>query len=185
MEIQKNAFLSLFLQPVGIYAGKYQWSGNNKHGDCSLEILDVDITFDDGVWECQVTSTDFKSQDSLASKPARLVVRVAPESVAVVQNKNRLQEGEQITVINGKQETIHCESRQSNPAPVITWFLGENEIPVSLLKNLCFIAFVLCNSNFFRRVRSKRTSLKAATIAVGKRPPNCTTSFPRTTSASR
>ena len=37
--------------------------------------MNVDIKFDDGQWECQVTSTDFQSQDALASGGARLVVR--------------------------------------------------------------------------------------------------------------
>ena len=50
-------------------------SGKPSQGDCSLEVLQVNITFDDGLWECQVTSSDFQSQDALASKPARLVVR--------------------------------------------------------------------------------------------------------------
>lgn len=62
-------------QPIGLYPGKYQWSGKPSLGDCSLEVLQVNITFDDGLWECQVTSSDFQSQDALASKPARLVVR--------------------------------------------------------------------------------------------------------------
>ena len=35
----------------------------------------MDIKFDDGLWECQVTASSFESQDALASKPARLVVR--------------------------------------------------------------------------------------------------------------
>ena len=35
----------------------------------------IDIKFDDGLWECQVTASSFESQDALASKPARLVVR--------------------------------------------------------------------------------------------------------------
>ena len=72
----KNNFLLLpALQPIGIYPGKYQWAGQPNLGDCSLEILEANITFDDGLWECQVTSSSFASQDALASKPARLVVR--------------------------------------------------------------------------------------------------------------
>ncbi len=63
------------LQPIGLYIGKYQWSGKTSLGDCSLDILAVNITFDDGLWQCQVTSSDFQSQDALASAPARLVVR--------------------------------------------------------------------------------------------------------------
>ena len=33
--------------------------------------------------------------------------------------------GTQITVVDGKLETVHCESRKSNTAPVLQWFLGE------------------------------------------------------------
>ena len=62
-------------QPIGIYPGKYQWAGKPSLGDCSLEVREANITFDDGEWECQVTSSSFASQDALASKPARLVVR--------------------------------------------------------------------------------------------------------------
>ena len=65
----------LSLQPIGIYPGKYQWAGKPSLGDCSLEVREANITFDDGEWECQVTSSSFASQDALASKPARLVVR--------------------------------------------------------------------------------------------------------------
>lgn len=33
------------------------------------------LEFDDGFWECQVTSSDFTTQDALTSQPVRLVVR--------------------------------------------------------------------------------------------------------------
>ena len=62
-------------QPIGIHNGKYEWASRPSSGDCSLKIMNVDIKFDDGAWECQVTSADFQSQDALASAPARLVVR--------------------------------------------------------------------------------------------------------------
>ena len=72
-----NEFSSLifFLQPIGLYPGKYQFSGKPNLGDCSLNVLSANITFDDGVWQCQVTSSSFVSQDSLSSTPKRLVVR--------------------------------------------------------------------------------------------------------------
>ena len=87
---------------MGIYPGKYQWSGKPALGDCGLEVLDVNISFDDGEWECQVTSSDFASQDALASAPARLVVREPPQAVAIVQSKNQIQQGGQITVVDGQ-----------------------------------------------------------------------------------
>ena len=62
-------------QPIGLYNGKYEWASRPGSGDCSLKLMEVDIKFDDGLWECQVTASSFESQDALASKPARLVVR--------------------------------------------------------------------------------------------------------------
>ena len=62
-------------QPIGLYNGKYEWAARAGSGDCSLNLMAIDIKFDDGLWECQVTASSFESQDALASKPARLVVR--------------------------------------------------------------------------------------------------------------
>lgn len=44
-------------------------------GDCSIWVREAALEFDDGFWECQVTASDFASQDALTSKPVRLVVR--------------------------------------------------------------------------------------------------------------
>ena len=41
------------LQPVGMFTGKYEMRGEGR-GDCSLTVLNVDLKFDDGLWECQV-----------------------------------------------------------------------------------------------------------------------------------
>ncbi len=99
---------SLFLlqQPIATWPGKYQWSGNRAQGDCSLEVLEANITYDDGLWQCQVTASQFASQDALASAQARLVVREPPKRIAVVQNKNAITQGGQITVVDG-QVTLH------------------------------------------------------------------------------
>lgn len=68
--------LCLFcFQPIGLHPGKYEWAGRQAGGDCSFKINEVNIQYDDGLWECQVTSSTFEAQDQLASKPARLVVR--------------------------------------------------------------------------------------------------------------
>ena len=67
--------MTLSFQPIGLYNGKYEWAARSGSGDCSLNIMAIDIKFDDGLWECQVTASSFESQDALASKPARLVVR--------------------------------------------------------------------------------------------------------------
>lgn len=71
--------LFVCFQPVGIYPKKYEWAAHlhssHLNGDCSLWIRSATLEFDDGVWECQVTASDFTAQDALTSKPVRLVVR--------------------------------------------------------------------------------------------------------------
>lgn len=58
-----------------MYMHKYEWSGSQDTGDCSVWIRSAQIDFDDGSWECQVTASDFHTQDALSSFPVRLVVR--------------------------------------------------------------------------------------------------------------
>ena len=60
--------------PVGLYPGKYEMVGAGA-GDCSLRILAASMEYDNGVWQCQVTASDFKQKDTLISDGAMLVVR--------------------------------------------------------------------------------------------------------------
>lgn len=70
-------------KPVGMYPKKYEWSSGSSNtmgmqthsGDCSIWIRGATLEFDDGIWECQVTASDFTAQDALTSLPVRLVVR--------------------------------------------------------------------------------------------------------------
>lgn len=69
-------------KPVGIYPKKYEWASSSMGmhaphpgGDCSLWVRSATLDFDDGIWECQVTASDFTTQDALTSQPVRLVVR--------------------------------------------------------------------------------------------------------------
>ena len=61
--------------PVGIYEGKYEWVGRPEEGECSLRVRSATMEFDNGVWQCQVTASDFKQRDTLVSDGAELVVR--------------------------------------------------------------------------------------------------------------
>ncbi|KAK7597703.1 hypothetical protein V9T40_009928 [Parthenolecanium corni] len=61
--------------PISVYKGKYEWAGDPVLGDCSLIIKNAIADYDDGEWECQVTPSDFTTQDALTSQPIRLVVR--------------------------------------------------------------------------------------------------------------
>lgn len=71
----KWLIVDMLFQPVGIYLKKYEWSGSQEGGDCSLWVRAATLEFDDGEWECQVTASDFTTQDALTSAPVRLVVR--------------------------------------------------------------------------------------------------------------
>ena len=43
-------------------------------GDCSLMIVSVDVTIDEGEWQCGVTSSNVTLQDSLVSSAVWLAV---------------------------------------------------------------------------------------------------------------
>lgn len=61
-------------KPVGMHPDKYEWA-SGRGSDCTLLIRRASLDFDDGYWECQVTSGDFTRQDALTSLPSRLLVR--------------------------------------------------------------------------------------------------------------
>lgn len=63
---------------VGTIAKKYQFRRQPEDGDCSLMIRNVSVQQDDGIWQCQVTSSDVE-QDTLQSSEVHLVVLVPPE----------------------------------------------------------------------------------------------------------
>ena len=75
----------------------------------------------------QVTATSFTSQDALASSSVRLTVEIAPESVTIEYNHVTVETGH-LAVTEGVMETVTCVTRHSNPAPVITWFLGDKQL---------------------------------------------------------
>ena len=60
--------------PVGLYPGKYEMVAG-RPGDCTLRILAASMEYDNGVWQCQVTASDFTQRDTLISDGAQLVVR--------------------------------------------------------------------------------------------------------------
>jgi hypothetical protein len=62
-------------EPVGIYPEKYEWVGEPQKGECSLRVRNASMEYDNGVWQCQVTASDFKQRDTLVSDGAELVVR--------------------------------------------------------------------------------------------------------------
>ena len=43
--------------PIGIFPGKYEWSGSPADGDCTLRVINASLEYDDGIWQCQVRTT--------------------------------------------------------------------------------------------------------------------------------
>ena len=79
--------------PVGMYPTKYEWAGSAEKGDCSLRILDANLEYDDGVWQCQVTPSSFQSKDSLISEGAELVVRGKRQYTRVIEGTSHSLKG--------------------------------------------------------------------------------------------
>uniref|UniRef100_A0A182U0F4 Ig-like domain-containing protein n=1 Tax=Anopheles melas TaxID=34690 RepID=A0A182U0F4_9DIPT len=115
-------------KPVGIYPKKYEWAsqygiGQTAHvgGDCSLWVRAAQLEFDDGLWECQVTASDFTTQDALTSQPVRLVVRDAPTV--------RMLGAPQIDLEEGKDSLIlRCVADANPPASIVWRRAGRSEI---------------------------------------------------------
>ncbi|XP_047365487.1 hemicentin-2 isoform X5 [Vespa velutina] len=107
---------------------KYEWVGSPDMGDCSLWVRSATLEFDDGLWQCQVTASDFTTQDALASDQARLVVRVSPRRPQIEYDNHPILPGSNVTARAGEIATLTCRARYGNPPPLIKWYVGETEI---------------------------------------------------------
>ncbi|KAG5889614.1 hypothetical protein JTB14_002004 [Gonioctena quinquepunctata] len=116
-------------KPMGMYPNKYEWSSTNQeNGDCSIWVRAAQLEFDDGIWECQVTASDFHTQDALTSRPVRLVVRVPPQRPRIEYNGTQVLPGHNLTTLHGEVTVMKCLSHYGNPPPVLKWFLEQQEI---------------------------------------------------------
>ncbi|XP_076231230.1 synaptogenesis protein syg-1 [Calliopsis andreniformis] len=112
-------------KPVGMHPDKYEWA-SGRGTDCTLLIRRASLDFDDGYWECQVTSGDFTRQDALTSLPSRLLVRVKPRIPRLEYGGTILSTA--LTLREGQEVTISCVSRYGNPPALIKWYIGGDEI---------------------------------------------------------
>ncbi|XP_043488099.1 hemicentin-1 isoform X1 [Polistes fuscatus] len=115
-------------KPIGMHLKKYEWVGSPDMGDCSLWVRSAILEFDDGLWQCQVTASDFTTQDALASEQARLVVRVSPQRPQIEYDNHPILPGSNVTARAGEIATLTCRARYGNPPPLIKWYVGETEI---------------------------------------------------------
>ena len=74
-----------------------------------------------------MTGTSFTSQDALASAEARLTVMMAPERVEILRDHELVEAGE-LSVREGAEEVLVCVTRLSNPAPRVSWLLGDTRL---------------------------------------------------------
>ena len=110
--------------PVGMYEDKYEWAGNVVSGDCAIRVREASAEYDTGVWQCQVTASDFKQKDTLISKGAYLSVRTQPDSVVLSVNNVKLASK---AVFNGKAGELldlRCEAQGGNPSPSLVWSIN-------------------------------------------------------------
>ena len=95
--------------PVGLFPEKYRMEG--EEGDCSLEVLDAMLEWDDGWWECQVSASDPVLADSLISPRARLSVLTPPAGLQILEAR--------------------CEVELASPPPVIQVRLEDSLVPTT------------------------------------------------------
>jgi len=114
--------------PVGMYENKYEWHGQVQEGDCSLKVKEANIDYDNGVWQCQVTASDFTQRDTLISEGAELVVRVPPQDVVVRKMGDSSSGSDVISGSAGDELSLECVSNGGNPAPTLKWMLRGQEL---------------------------------------------------------
>ncbi|KAG6798437.1 hemicentin-2 [Apis mellifera caucasica] len=115
-------------KPVGMHPDKYEWA-SGRGSDCTLLIRRASLDFDDGYWECQVTSGDFTRQDALTSLPSRLLVRDSPE--VRLETKPRL-------LVSALEDSASFMSLKcfadGNPSGTIKWF--KDSAPIAVTSNI-------------------------------------------------
>ena len=110
--------------PVGIFKDKYEWAGDVASGNCSLRILDSSSEYDDGVWQCQVTASNFKKGDSLISEGGEVVVRAPPKEIHFVSGEKVINRSDiDVNGTTGNALDLQCISRGGNPIPQIRYTL--------------------------------------------------------------
>ena len=114
--------------PVGIFRDKYEWAGDTAAGDCSLVIRDVEAEYDDGVWQCQVTASNFRRADSLISDGAEVVVRSPPRALHLLTKQGAVEAGAAVRATAGSSLDIKCVASGGNPAPVLRFSVAGAEL---------------------------------------------------------
>ena len=73
----------------------------------------------------QVTQSSYQTHDGLSSAPAQLVVRHPPTQPRIYADGKTFATEREISVAAGREQVLVCESRGGNPAPALSWYLGD------------------------------------------------------------
>ena len=74
-----------------------------------------------------MTRSSYEAGDGLSSPTSKLVVRQPPSDPRIFKGEEMISI-QKLSVESGKQETLKCESRGGNPAPLIIWYLDNLEV---------------------------------------------------------
>ena len=118
--------------PVGMYEDKYEWAGDVEKGDCTIRVLEASEEYDTGVWQCQVTASDFTQKDTLISKGGFLSIRTQPESVKMIGNNECLPSKTMFSVKAGELINLKCKAHGCNPTSRLIWSI--NNVNTTRLK---------------------------------------------------
>uniref|UniRef100_T1IW82 Ig-like domain-containing protein n=1 Tax=Strigamia maritima TaxID=126957 RepID=T1IW82_STRMM len=93
---------------------RYKMIGNDKQGNYSLKIADVNLE-DDAVFQCQVGAAD--NIRGIRSRNSKLTVLVPPEPPLIVQ-------GSFLQITAGVKVILECDSHGGKPAAELKWLDG-------------------------------------------------------------
>ena len=110
--------------PVGMYEDKYEWAGDIEKGDCTITVREASEEYDTGVWQCQVTASDFTLKDTLISVGGFLSIRTQPDSVKLFVNDETLPSKAVFNVKAGALIDLKCEAEGGNPTPSLIWSIN-------------------------------------------------------------
>jgi hypothetical protein len=103
---------------------KFEWASIYESGDCSIRVKDASAEYDTGVWQCQVTASDFTQKDTLISLGGFLSIRTQPESVKIFVNNESFHSRAVFNVKAGKLIDLKCEANGGNPTPSLIWSIN-------------------------------------------------------------
>ena len=121
-----------------------------------FRILKANIAYDDGMWECQVTQSSYQTNDGLSSAPAQLVVRHPPAQPRIYADGRTFVSEREVSLLADREQVLTCESRGGNPAPVLSWHVGDVQVRCEQdvsnkhasfcdnLKSVSWVQFCLC-----------------------------------------